>query len=65
MEGIRNYTVGGAFATHQEGNKGRIAPGQLADFAVLNRDPTDAAAGDIRATEVVLTVLGGEIVFEK
>lgn len=65
MEGIRNYTVGGAFATHQEGNKGRIAPGQLADFAVLDRDPTDASADDIRATEVVMTVLGGEIVFEK
>ena len=65
MEGIRNYTVGGARATHQERDKGRIRPGLLADFAVLDRDPTNASAGDIRATEVVMTVLGGEIVFER
>jgi predicted amidohydrolase YtcJ len=65
MEGIRNYTVGGAYATHQEGEKGRIQPGQLADFAVLDHDPTNASTDDIRATRVVLTVLGGEIVFQQ
>lgn len=65
MEGIRNYTLGGAIATHQDGEKGRIRPGFLADFAVLDGDPTDASGDDIRATRVVMTVLGGEIVFQK
>jgi predicted amidohydrolase YtcJ len=63
MEAIHNYTVGGAYAIHQEGSRGRIRAGMLADFAVLNRDPTGAGPEDIRATTVTMTVLGGEIVF--
>jgi predicted amidohydrolase YtcJ len=65
MDAIRNYTVGGAYATHDEAIKGSIRPGLAADFAVLNRDPTGASADDIRATSVTMTVLGGEIVFER
>jgi predicted amidohydrolase YtcJ len=37
----------------------------LADFAVLDRDPTGAGPDDIRATNVTMTVLGGEIIFER
>lgn len=65
MEGVRHYTAGGAYATHLDGVKGRITPGYLADFAVLSRDPRGATPDDIRATEVTMTVLGGEIVFQK
>jgi predicted amidohydrolase YtcJ len=65
MEGIRNYTTGGAFAGHLDGSRGRIRPGMLADFAVLDRDPTGAGPDDIRATNVTMTVLGGEIIFER
>lgn len=65
MEGVRNYTLGGAYATHLEGSRGRIRPGMLADFAVLSRNPTDATPDDIRATNVTMTVLEGEIVFAR
>jgi predicted amidohydrolase YtcJ len=42
-EAIRAYTVGGAYTTHEEGVKGRVAAGQYADLVVLDQDPTTIA----------------------
>jgi predicted amidohydrolase YtcJ len=58
------YTRGAAFAELQETEKGTIAPGMLADLAVLSQDifkvPTPALPG----TTSVLTLVGGRIVHE-
>lgn len=64
-EAIRVFTLGGAFASFEEREKGSIEPGKWADFAVLSADPTTAAPGRIGEIEVELTAIAGEIVHEK
>jgi predicted amidohydrolase YtcJ len=59
MDAIRAYTRGGAYATHTERTKGTLAPGMLADFAVLSRDPAKTTLENWHEIEVVRTVVGG------
>ena len=60
---IDNYTIESAYASFDEAKKGRIALGFLADMCVLSEDifTTDK----IMSNKVVLTVLGGEIVYTR
>jgi predicted amidohydrolase YtcJ len=65
-EAIECYTLGSAYAAFQENNLGTLEPGKLADFVVLSRDilaPGERAR--IVETEVVMTVVGARVVFEK
>jgi len=64
-EALRAWTLGGAFASFEEGSKGSITPGKLADFVVLSVDPTQAAPDAIRNIPVEMTVVGGKVVFER
>ena len=65
-EAIEGYTMGSAFAGFQEKDRGSITPGKLADFVVLSRDILDPAERDhIAETVVMMTVVGGKIVYEK
>lgn len=59
MEAMRNYTVGSASVTHTEKTRGRLAPGMLADFAVLSRDPATTPFDEFQEIRVVRTVRGG------
>jgi predicted amidohydrolase YtcJ len=63
-EAIAAYTEGSAYAQFDENLKGKIAPGMLADFVVLDRDITDVRPHDILGTKVLRTVVGGKTVFE-
>ena len=54
------FTIGSAYALRLETETGSIAPGKLADLAVLDRDPFDAAAGPIGAARVLATLAEGE-----
>jgi len=58
------YTAGAAFAEHQEGRKGRIAPGLAADLAVLSNDLLTIPLAQFPATTSVLTVIDGVVVFD-
>jgi hypothetical protein len=58
------YTQGSAYAEFAETWKGKLAPGYVADFVVLDRDLTSAAPHDILGTKVLRTVVGGKTVFE-
>ena len=62
-EALRRYTEGSAWFTGEEDLKGRIAPGQLADAAVLSDDYFEVPEDEIRGITSVLTVLGGEVVW--
>jgi predicted amidohydrolase YtcJ len=62
-EALRLYTVGSAWFSGEEDVKGRIAPGQFADFAVLRDDYMTVEAERIAKNESVLTVVGGRVVF--
>jgi len=63
MEALRSYTLHNAFAAFEEGQKGSITPGKLADVAVLSADITAIPADEIPSVRVVTTVLGGEVVY--
>lgn len=62
-EALGLYTVGSAWFSGEEGVKGRIAPGQFADFAVLSADFLSVPEADIKAIESLLTVTGGDTVY--
>ena len=65
VEALRSYTVANAYAGFEEGIKGRLAPGMLADVVVLSRDLSTVPDAEIPGTEVLMTVLGGKVAFEK
>jgi predicted amidohydrolase YtcJ len=54
------FTSGSAYALRLEAGTGTVSPGKLADLAVLDRDPFDAAAGPIGAARVLATLVEGE-----
>ncbi len=62
-EALRLFTVGSAWFSQEEGVKGRIAPGQYADFAVLSEDYFSAPEERIKDIVSVLTVVGGGVVY--
>lgn len=61
-EALRLFTVGSAWFSQEEDVKGRIAPGQFADFAVLSDDYFSIPEEQIKHIESVLTVVGGNVV---
>jgi predicted amidohydrolase YtcJ len=63
-EAIAAYTINPAYASHEEAAKGSITPGKLADFAVLDRDIRKVPAAQIPQTKVLLTILGGKVVYK-
>jgi hypothetical protein len=62
-EALRLWTEGSAWFSAEEGKKGRIAPGQFADLAVLSADYFTVPEERIKGIESVLTVLGGKVVY--
>jgi hypothetical protein len=59
---LKWYTAGGAYAGFEEKDKSLLAPGRLADFIVLDRDPMVIPAAELKDVKVLATVLGGEMV---
>ncbi|MGD9488286.1 MAG: amidohydrolase [Calditrichaceae bacterium] len=64
-EALSAYTTGGALASDEIKNKGTLLPGKLADFIVLSKDVFKIPVEEILDLMVELTVLGGEVVFDK
>ncbi len=62
-EALRAFTAGSAWAAFEEGEKGTISRGKLADLVVLSDDLFSIPPERIRETRVVMTVVGGKIVF--
>jgi len=65
IDAIRAYTVNGAFLEGTEDEKGSLEPGKLADMVVLDRDILTVDPLDIVNTSVLMTVVGGEVVYER
>jgi len=57
------FTAGAAYAGFAEDRFGRLAPGQRADFIIVDRDPLLASPADLRATKVEQTWVGGHKVW--
>ena len=64
-EALHAYTYASAYAAHEEGIKGRLIPGQLADIAVFDTDLLDCAPDQILSAQCDLTILGGQVVYER
>jgi predicted amidohydrolase YtcJ len=63
MEALRLWTVGSSWFSTEEGAKGSIVPGQLADLAVLSADYFSIPDEEIKQLESVLTIVGGKPVY--
>ncbi|RMH19746.1 MAG: amidohydrolase [Gemmatimonadetes bacterium] len=62
---LKAYTVNNAWVAGEEDYKGRIRPGFLADLVVLDHDPLEVDPRRLKDVRVVLTMVGGRIVYER
>ncbi|MBN2336830.1 amidohydrolase family protein, partial [Candidatus Bathyarchaeota archaeon] len=65
IEAIRAYSVDGAYAAWDEGVKGSIEPGKLADLVVVDRDPLTIDPEDLKNIETIMTVVDGRVVYRR
>jgi hypothetical protein len=64
-QAVSAYTLGSARAEMLETQKGTLAPGMLADLAILSQDIFTAPPDALPATFSVLTLVGGTVVHER
>ncbi|MGH9463617.1 MAG: amidohydrolase [Vicinamibacteria bacterium] len=64
-QALRSYTLDAAYAAFEEQVKGSLEVGKWADVAVLSKDILTIEPRQILDTEVLYTVVGGEVVYEK
>jgi predicted amidohydrolase YtcJ len=65
MDALRIYTINNAYLHHEEKDKGSLERGKLADLIVIDRDYMSCPASKIGEIRVMLTVVGGRVVFER
>ena len=58
------FTLWPAFASFEEKERGSIEVGKIADFTVLSADIMEISEVEILKTQCVMTVIGGEVVWE-
>lgn len=63
-EALRFYTIENARLHFEERDKGSIEPGKLADLILVDRDPLTCPEGDLRGTQVLWTMVGGQFVYQ-
>jgi predicted amidohydrolase YtcJ len=61
---VRAITINSSYELHQEALTGSIEVGKLADFIVLDRNLFKIPAEDIAGIKVLLTVVGGGVVYQ-
>jgi predicted amidohydrolase YtcJ len=64
-EAIRAYTYNTAYANFEEQIKGSVEVGKLADLTVLSKNLLRAPARELLKTEVIYTIVGGKIVYQR
>jgi predicted amidohydrolase YtcJ len=64
-EAVHAYTVGSAFAEHQEALKGSLEPGKLADLVVLSEEIFHIPPTEIERARVYMTVFDGSVIYEE
>jgi len=62
---LRSMSAGNAYASFQEDKLGALTVGRYADFTVLEEDPREVPESELLNIEVVMTVVGGEVTFER
>jgi predicted amidohydrolase YtcJ len=64
-EALHAYTVAGAWLTREEDHKGPLAPGYLADIAVLDRDYFACPDEEIKDITVEMTIVDGKVAYRR
>ena len=64
-EALRAYTTAAAYAGFDEARTGALTVGRLADFVIVDRDLLTVPSNDIPSVRVLMTVVGGDIVFDR
>jgi predicted amidohydrolase YtcJ len=64
-EAVRAYTWGAAYASFEEGIKGTVEVGKLADLAVLDADIFGIDPVEIEKARVAVTVFDGRVVYQR
>jgi hypothetical protein len=64
-EALRAYTMGGALATEDEGNRGSLEVGKWADLAVLSDNPLAVDPRELTEIRVDMTFVGGKLAYER
>jgi len=64
-QALKMFTIWPAYAAFEEKDKGSIEPGKLADFTVLSQDIMRIPEPEILKTRAVMTVIGGEVVYQR
>lgn len=64
-EAIRAFTMGSAYASFDEGEKGSIEPGKLADLVVLSDDILSIAPAAIAKARVEVTIFDGRVIYRR
>jgi predicted amidohydrolase YtcJ len=65
LQALKLFTIDAAHALFEDDIKGSLEQGKLADLVVLSKDILSIPADQIPTTEVEMTVVGGEVVYEK
>jgi len=63
-QALAMYTTNAAYVQFEEGIKGSLAPGKLADMVVLSNDPTKSPPERTKDIRVEMTIIGGKVVWE-
>lgn len=63
-EALRAYTVDAAYASFSDADRGTLEPGKLADLVLIDRDITAIPEVEIRDARVLMTMVGGKVVYE-
>jgi predicted amidohydrolase YtcJ len=63
VEALRMYSLGSAWFAHDDGRRGALAVGKLADLVVLDRDYLSIPVAEIGRLSSLLTIVGGKVVY--
>src|SRR3712207_491072 len=64
-EALRSYTMSNAYAAFEEGIKGSITPGKLADLVVRSEEIMRVPEAEIPSARVDMTILGGQVRYRR
>jgi hypothetical protein len=65
LEALRSYTINAAFANFDESIKGSLSVGKLGDIAILSKDIMTVPEDEIPTTQVLYTIVGGRVEFQR